>query len=154
MRSLATTADRNDLVARLAVLTPESQRQWGRMSCAQMICHLADALRFVLGDRPPAPSRSTWLSRTVFRWIFLHTPMPWPREVPTTPEIDQAAGRGTTPGDFTRDRDVLIALMDRFLSLPADAALAPHSFFGPLTRRERERWVWAHTDHHLRQFGA
>lgn len=153
MRRLITPADRAELVARLQTLTPDTPRRWGRMSSSQMLCHLADSFRLNLGDRSAA-RRDNWISRTLFKWLALRTPLPWPHDVPTTPAIDQLAGRGTPPVEFARDREALIALIDRFLALPAGAPRGRHSLFGLLTPRERTRWAWGHVDHHLRQFGA
>jgi hypothetical protein len=62
--------------------------------------------------------------------------------------------RGTAPAEFARDREAVIALIDRFLALPAGAPRARHSLFGVLAPNERARWAWAHVDLHLRPFGA
>jgi hypothetical protein len=43
-----------------------SQRQWGTMTPNEMLCHLADALRGPLGDRPM--TENDWL-----RWWYMHT---------------------------------------------------------------------------------
>jgi hypothetical protein len=45
---------REQMLARLHRLTPESQRRWGRMSAPQMIAHLSDQMRHALGDVPVA----------------------------------------------------------------------------------------------------
>jgi hypothetical protein len=153
MRRLRTDADLEDLAKRLRTLTPDSPRKWGRMSCGQMVCHLADAFRGTLSDRPPSAPRVTWLSRSVVRRLALSTPVPWPSGTPTSPEIDQVAGAGTPPRILTDDVQSLIELMRRFLVLRPNQR-RPHPAFGQLTSSEWARWGWAHVDHHLRQFGA
>jgi hypothetical protein len=150
---LTTESDLNALVARIRTLSPDSPRKWGRMTCPQMVCHLSDALRARLGDIPPSKRRDNLLSRSVFKWLALHTRTPWPHGTPTSPEIDQAAGKGTRPAQFAGDVEQLITLTTRFVRQPS-GALGPHPFFGPLSATEWSRWGWAHADHHLRQFGA
>lgn len=154
MRRLTCAADRDELVVRLRVLTPAAARRWGRMSCPQMVCHLSDAFRGVLGDVPPAPRRDNWLTRGPLKSIVLRTALPWPSGAPTNPNLDQVAGQGTPPGDFDADREALIVLIDRFLAQAPYVSCPPHALFGPLTARDWSRWGWAHVDHHLRQFGA
>lgn len=152
MRRLAEQRDFDELARRIRAFTPESPRLWGQMSCSQMICHLADAFRRPLGERPAAALRDTWFTRTFLRWLVLRTPLPWARGASTSPDIDQVAGQGTPPGQFSKDVSVLLALMRRFI-VEAEPR-PPHSLFGPLSASEWARWGWAHVDLHLRQFGA
>jgi hypothetical protein len=154
MKRLDRLEDVAELAARLATLNPASRRQWGQMSCGQMICHLSDAFRAPLGDGPPLAPRDTWLSRTLVKWVALSTPLPWPREkARASPEIDQVAGAGTPPGELTADVATLVELMKRFVA--QDRRDRPfHAAFARLSAREWGRWGWVHVDHHLRQFGA
>jgi len=124
------------------------------MSCHQMVCHLSDAFRRAVGDRPPAERRDNLVTRTVVKWIALRTSLPWPRGVRTPRDIDQVAGAGTPPTEFERDRSALIGLIERFVGLPTGAQRPRHFVFGVLTMRDWQRWAWAHVDHHLRQFGV
>ena len=49
----AQSPDRIDaLETRLLTVTPQSPRQWGSMSPHEMICHLTDSFRAMLGQRP------------------------------------------------------------------------------------------------------
>lgn len=153
MRRLATRADRDKLVARLRSLSHDAPRHWGRMTCGQMLCHLSDAFRAVIDESARPPRVDNLLTRTVAKWIFLRTPVPFPRGAPTLPSFDQAK-RGTPPTTFEADREALIAIIDRFVALHADGKRPPHALFGPLSADDWARWGWAHTDHHLRQFGA
>jgi len=152
MPSLYDPAARSALHARLGALRPHASRRWGRMSAHQAVCHLADSMRGVLGNRPIPPIPNL-LVKTVGRVFALWTPLPWPRGTPTSPHVDQVAGGGTPPGDFERDVAELVALLDRFAATDP-RSLSPHPVFGRLTRGEWGRWAWRHADHHLRQFGA
>lgn len=120
------------------------------MSTGEMLCHLADSFAAVLGERPNSMV-DTWFSRSVMKWVAIHTSLPWPPGVPTRPEVDPKAN-GTRPGDFEADRARVVALFHRFLA--ADARYVPHPAFGTMTRAEWLLWGYGHVDHHLRQFGA
>jgi len=148
-RSLRDITNTDDLIRRLGKLEPGSARRWGTMTSHGMLCHLGDSFLAVLGDRP-ATSKETWLSRTVVKWIAIHTSLPWPHGVPTTPEVDQNVG-GTRPVEFERDRTRALELLRRFV-MP-DTQCARHPFFGDMTRDEWLLWGYGHVDHHLRQFG-
>lgn len=120
------------------------------MTAHQMVCHLSDSFLTVLGERQ-ASSKETWMSRTVVKYIALHTKLPWPHGVPTMPEVDQKIG-GTKPIEFERDRQQTLELLRRFV-LP-DTRYGRHPGFGAMTRDEWMLWGYGHVDHHLRQFGV
>lgn len=154
MRRLVTGADRDALVARLRTLRPEAPARWGRMTCPQMVCHVADAMRWALGERPTDEDRSNPVSRTLVKWLALGTALPWPQGAPTGRRFDQLKGGGTPPGGFDADVEELTGLIDRWMTIPARGERPDHPFFGRMRLREWQRWAWAHADHHLRQFGA
>ena len=61
-RSLRDSRGRQSILDRLAALTPEHPRLWGRMDPSQLLPHLAGSLRLALGERkleatPPGPVR-------------------------------------------------------------------------------------------------
>ncbi|MGB7219090.1 MAG: DUF1569 domain-containing protein [Vicinamibacterales bacterium] len=138
-------------MARLQRLSPDSPRQWGRMTSHQAICHLSDSFRVMMGIEPIS-SVSTLLNRTLVKWIALRAPMAWPPGVQTRPEVDQEIG-GTRPVQFASDKRALEALIDQFAGLTS-SDLQPHPIFGRLSTDEWQRWGYRHVDHHLRQFGA
>jgi len=148
-RSLKNNANIDEIIGRLSVLEHTSPRQWGTMTPHQMVCHLSDSFLAVLGERP-ASSKETWLSRTLVKWIALHTSLPWPHGVPTRPEVDQKIG-GTKPVEFDADREKVISLIRRFVR--ADTTYGRHPGFGAMSRDEWMLWGYGHVDHHLRQFG-
>jgi len=150
-KTLADPIERAAILSRVQRLTPESRRQWGRMTPHQAVCHLSDSFRSMMSAEPIS-SVATFFSRTVIRWIALQSPMQWPHGVKTRPEVDQEIG-GTRPVDFARDRRELELLIEQFAQR-TDADFQPHPMFGRLSTAEWQRWGYLHTDHHLRQFGA
>jgi hypothetical protein len=150
MKSIQNEADRKAILRRIARVRPDTPRRWGRMSAHGMVCHLTDSFEGCLGERPVA-DRSTLMGRTVTRWLALSTPVPWPRGVPTTPEVDQERD-GTPPGDFEADLARLIEITEDF-ARRIDPASLRHPIFGRMTAGEWGRWAYRHVDHHARQFG-
>jgi hypothetical protein len=149
--TLADPSDTSVLLERLERLRPDTQRRWGRMSAHQVVCHLADAFKAVMGVRSTS-RRASLLNRTVIRFIARHTPLDWPKGVPTMPEVDQEHG-GTKPAEFAADVRELRGLVERFAAVPRDFEWERHPIFGRLTEREWLHWGYRHMDHHLRQFG-
>lgn len=135
---------------RLADLEPEDAGLWGRMTAHQAVCHLADSFRAILNDRP-LEARPMTIKRRFTRFVAFTSPLPWPKGVPTSPEVD-AEKNGTPPGDFVPDVEELGALVQRFVTSDG-RHLAPHYVWGDLSRGEWGRYGYRHIDHHLRQFG-
>ena len=151
MQTLDSNAVKHHL-DRLQRLRPEARALWGKMNAHQMICHLNDSFSLAMCEKV-ASEDITILNRTLIRWIALHTPMPWPKGVPTRPEMDQLAG-GTRPTEFARDAAALAAAIQRFARQPRTFQFARHPIFGDLTEWEWMRWGYLHPNHHFRQFGV
>jgi hypothetical protein len=152
MKTLANPVDKQDALIRLSKVQPNSPGRWGRMSAHQMVCHLSDSFLAVMGEKHVSPATGP-LQRSVVKWIALYAPMPWPKGLPTRPEMDQLVG-GTAPSDFEDDRKLLIALIERFSNSNRDFVWSPHPVFGKMPDPDWFRWGYLHIDHHLRQFGA
>ena len=152
MKTLAQDQDKLEVLKRLAALTPDQGRRWGKMTCHQMIVHLNDAFLCPLGEKK-ASKASVPIPRGVYRWVALYAPMEWPRGIKTRPEMEQGVG-GTAPKDFLRDREMLVALIERFCGTPSDFAWSEHPIFGTMNSKDWMRWGYLHCDHHLRQFGV
>jgi hypothetical protein len=153
MKRLDNTEDKAMVLERLRQITPASQRQWGKMTPHQMICHLNDSFRSVIGERELKGDKSNLLTRSVVRWLALYAPLKWPHGVPTMPENDQEQG-GTPPEDFQRDLDALVLMIDRVTRAKRDFQWRRHPLFAEMSERDWMRWAYLHVDHHLRQFGV
>jgi len=152
MKSLFNTGCRQELLARVRRVRPDTPRLWGKMTAAQMICHLNDAFLGVMGDKPLEIPRgfTIW---PVLKYVALYSPAKWPQGVPTRPEMDQLAGSGTPPTEFGCDVRKLLESMERFTRQPRDFQFRPHPMFKTMSEGQWMRWGYLHVDHHLRQFG-
>jgi hypothetical protein len=140
------------LLNRLERLRPGTRALWGKMNAHQMVCHLNDSFDLAMGAKT-ASEDITFLGSTFMRCVALHTPLPWPKGVPTRPEMDQLVG-GTRPAEFSKDKATLAATMERFARQPRAFRFSRHPVFGDLTEWEWMRWGYLHADHHFRQFGV
>ena len=152
MKSLKQRDVVQDLHRRLSGLREDSPALWGKMSVHQMLCHLSDSLLGVMGRREISAAGG-FVQHTLMKWGALYLPMPWPKGVPTRPEVDQCAG-GTRPVEFASDRAQTLMLMKEFAAAGTRMDGRPHPIFGPMSTSQWQRWGYLHTDHHLRQFGA
>jgi hypothetical protein len=153
MKTLASDRDQHEILRRLKQVRPDTTRRWGRMTAPQMICHLSDSYRVVMGLKPVTPT-SGFLERTVIKWIALYAPLKWPVGIKTRPEVDQEGGEATCPKDFTADVADLETLVGIFTSQQGSADWPGHPIFGPMSKRDWLRWGYLHMDHHFRQFGV
>ena len=149
-RTLADPGARAEVLRRLRALRPDSERRWGSLTPAEMMCHLADSFALGLGEREADGGVGT-LRRVLFTWVALELPVPWPKGVPTRPTMDPRR-QGTPPADWYADRERLVDAIERFAA-NGPAPHARHPLFGRLSRRRWLKWGWRHADHHLRQFG-
>src|SRR5215467_3555625 len=131
MKTLADSKCRHEIETRLDRLRPDTPRRWGKMSAPQMVCHLADGFRLYMGLRSAADQSSPFL-RTVVKWIAIWVPIPWPHGFGTVPELDQNRW-GTAPGDFRRDVDEVLRLMNHMAAQPRDFTWQAHPHFGRLS---------------------
>jgi hypothetical protein len=150
MKTIRDEKCRVELLDRLNKLTPESKAAWGRMSVEQMLSHLVQS-----GELPftaSVPDVSNWFSRTVMKPLVLHV-LPIPKEVKTSPEIDQQQN-GRKPLGFETDKELLVEAVNRLGTLAEDHDCLCHPFFGKMSTKEWCLMAYKHTDHHLRQFGV
>ena len=152
LKTLANALDTAEIARRIESIGPTSRRRWGKMTVGQMICHLSDAFRVVLGDKAAMPVKNHY-NGPLMRWLALWLPLPWPRGVPTVPECDGNIG-GTPPAELERDKRELLALLQRFRARPNEVVQHAHPFLGQMTEKEWMRWGYLHADHHLRQFSS
>jgi Protein of unknown function (DUF1569) len=148
MRTMWDAASAGQIRERVARLTPERPRQWGRMSVQQMVCHLSESLRMAIGDLQVAPKRLP-IRYAPLKQLIVYL-IPFPKNAPTAPELTIAA----TSRPWADDIALLQQLIDRFAARPADAVWPDHPAFGRLSRRAWGVLAYRHMDHHLRQFGV
>jgi hypothetical protein len=132
--------------ARIRALTPDADRQWGRMSVDQMLWHCNQVLRTSLNDIQVVPRRPP-LPVPVLKFVLFN--LPWPHGAPTAPEYRAAA-----PREFETERRQCLELVDRFVARKLGDADWGRAVFGEISGHEWSRLQAKHLDYHLKQFGA
>jgi len=156
-RTLSNIGDKQQIADRLEKIQPNSARCWGVMSANEMVCHLADSFRMVMGEKQVGPLTERLLPLPVpiafVKWFALQVPLPWPKGTKTLPEVDPKR-KGNQPTEFASDLAELRRLFERFTQEPRDFDWKPHPIFGVMRDDEWQRWAYLHMDHHFRQFGV
>lgn len=148
-RSLRDRGGRSAILDRLAHLTPDHPRRWGKMEFGQLLPHLADGLRMALGEKKSTGTPKRGLRAMLFRNFAIHR-FPWPEG-----KIQSPPGAFQTPSlGWEQDRTTLLGLIERFAVAPPDQLATEHPSFGRMRPRDWDVLQFRHLDHHLRQFGA
>ena len=149
MTTLFDPAVRRGILDRLAKLSPEAKRGWGKMSAAQMLAHCSRAMEVGTGELPLKQSFVGKVFAPFARKRFL-SEEPFGRNSPTDPHFVVHDDK-----DFDKEKAHLTALIGRFCQAgPAGAGKHPHSFLGKISGEDWGLVMYKHLDHHLRQFGA
>jgi len=148
MKTFWDAAVRDEICQRVDRLTPDAVPQWGKFNAAQMLAHLNDAMRMALGELPVAP-KATPLRRFPIKQLAVYV-APWPKGVPTVPELIARADSAR----FAEEQAAFRAIAQRLASKPATERWPEHPAFGPLTHRAWGVLEFRHSDHHLRQFNV
>jgi Protein of unknown function (DUF1569) len=139
-----------EVKGRLANLSSDSKRLWGKMNAGQMVAHCSAGLELAMGDRKPPRLLMGRILGWIVRPMALGNDEPMRRNSPTVPGLVMKDQR-----DLQAERDRLSGLIDRFAAAgPTGCTTHPHSFFGRLTPQEWAILMYKHLDHHLRQFGV
>lgn len=150
MKTIFDRENRDELLTRLGNLTPQCQRQWGKMSPSQAIEHTARVLEMAISDAQPI--KQIFLGKAL-AWIFKRQFLgekSFRKNAPTGPDYKIA---DEPEIELTRER--LKELINRFHNLgPNGLDGNVHPFFGPLTGKQWGETQYKHVDHHLRQFGV
>ena len=147
MKSFWEQTAQQELQQRLEQLNADSRGQWGKMTIDQMLSHLADSCRMVLGDLPTAPKlgpfRFAPIRKVVIYWL------PWPKGAPTAPELI-----ARKPASVEAEKADLQALLQRLAAQGEMQTWPAHPAFGPLTQKDWGVLTYRHVDHHFKQFGV
>ena len=138
---------RAQLRKRVESLTPQAQRQWGKMSIDQMLWHCNLALEMALGTHKPDTSRTPPIPKPVLKFIVLR--LPWPKGAPTGPDFI-----ATQSHDFAAEKAKMLRLIDAICERDCGGSWPENPAFGRMSGKEWSHLMAKHLDHHLRQFSA
>ncbi len=148
MKSVFDSATRNELIARINSLTPESKALWGKMDVAQMINHCTIAEDMYSGA---VEVKRVFIGRLIGKFILkqaLKDETPFRKNSPTSPTLLKP----TYTGNLEAQKAEWIKRVKQYENYTNSAFV--HPFFGPLNKEQIGQLDYKHIDHHLRQFGA
>jgi hypothetical protein len=147
MKSLWENDGRDEILTRIRALSADRRPQWGKLTAPQMLAHISDQIRMVLGD-VPARRGSGWLSVPPFNYLMIYV-VPWPHGAKGPSEAFT-----TKPATWDSDHEQLLTLIERFCDKQQQQAWPEHPLFGKLSGKDWAALSYKHLSHHLRQFGV
>jgi hypothetical protein len=138
-----------EIKKRIERLGPDSKKQWGAMTAAQMLAHCSAWMEMAAGlNNPPRSFVGRIFGKMAKKSILGEGPIR--RNMPTEKSLIVQHER-----EFIGEQRRLLSWVDRFSAGGPDQCTShPHCFFGYMTPLEWAVMGYKHLDHHLRQFGA
>jgi len=150
VKNIFETTTLAEVKQRMALLRPDSERLWGKMTSAQALAHCTAAMKITSGEVVVPRIVIGRLLGPLAKKSLIVKGEPMRRNSMTT-----KSALITDERDFVVERERLCDALDRFVAGgPAACTKHPHFFFGPLTPTEWAALGYQHLDHHLRQFGV
>jgi len=139
----------NEVINRLNRIKPEAKPQWGTMSSAQMIGHLAFWVKYSTGKGDELPFAGNWVTKRIVGPITLTGWFPVPRNL----KLERRVAVQDPP---PADTETLHAVLETYLGLVQSGELTPyrHPLFGDIGVDGWARMHVVHFEHHLKQFGV
>lgn len=147
MKSMYDTDVRNELYSRIEKLTPAATPAWGKMTVYQMLKHCNMSEEMYLGKKR---YKRLFIGRLFGKMALkgiLNNDAPMQPNKPTHPDF-----KITGTGNFETERKKWLQLLSEYASFNNSNFV--HPFFGAMTKDQIGKYVYKHTDHHLRQFGV
>ena len=147
MALLHDPAYKAEVLRRLNALRPDTNGRWGKMSVAQMLWHVNEAMEGALGRVVTEPVR-VLLPRSMLKFFVLNAP--WGKGAPT---LKRWIPRSNSY-DFASERDRCRRLVEELASKPLGDTWADSPNLGRMSGSEVSRLHAKHLNHHLTQFGV
>ncbi len=151
MTSIFEPAVREDLVRRLATLSPDTPARWGKFNATRMLAHVNDGLRMATGELPVKP-RGRLLRNAIVRYLVIYV-FPFPKGAPTAPEL-LARGANADGAEFSAERATFAKLLADIGAQGERVTWPDHPAFGPMSRKDWSVLGYKHVHHHFTQFGV
>jgi hypothetical protein len=147
IKNLFDPAVKQEIIARINTLTPETKGRWGKMNVGQMLAHVQVPIGVAFGTNTV---KGNWLMKLILPLFKkrLYDETPWKQGLPT----DKTFVMTGTDKNFELERKHILDMISRFTE--ANMINEKHPVFGRLTKEQWSKATWKHIDHHLKQFGA
>ena len=150
MKSLFSESDYKEIRKRIENMSPNNQRQWGKMNVAQMLAHCSIGFEIAIGKLHYG-DKSNFITRTLVRKIVLNL----------VKKGDLGKNQRTfsiykikDEKEFEAEKARLLGNIEAFYKLGDKNELNRHPSFGKLSKNDWGALQYLHTNHHLTQFSA
>ena len=147
MKSLLDQEAYLEIKDRLGKLNENSERQWGKMTPAQMAKHCQYPLKIMLGHEN-YNLKPNWIVNLLFKKSMYNDRL-WRKNLPTVKRFKQTEDR-----DFSPEMAKLNSLVEEIGANLNKESWGDHPAFGKMTNEQWGKMQYKHLDHHLRQFGV
>lgn len=148
MASIFNPNDNQDLINRINQLSPQSNRQWGKMTVDQMMSHCIAPIDIAFGNTQLKANFLFQLLGRLIKKKIINAPV-FGKNSPTAPDFIRK-----DKYDFDKTKSELIEKVKMFQDGTKVIKTNRHPFFGPMSSQDWDNLQWKHLDHHLRQFGV
>jgi len=149
MKNIFNQEAEQEIINRINTLTPDSQRQWGKMYVDQMLAHCSAAMEVAVAEKFPPRIFIGKVLAPLFKSTVL-SDKPFSKNGPTDKSFIITDRR-----DFDAEKTKLTGLIQQFYTGGKEKCTThPHSFLGKLSTDEWGLLMYKHLDHHLKQFSA
>lgn len=151
MKNLFDRKDTDAVIARINKLSPDTEKQWGTMSVAQMLAHCNVTYEMIY--EPNKHSKPNGLMKFILK-KFVKPIVVGDKEYRKNSKTAEAF-KMKTEKDFDTEKKRLVDFIIKTQELGPNhfEGRESHSF-GPLSLDEWKNMFYKHLDHHLRQFGV
>lgn len=152
-QTLFTEEGKQGIFDRIYKLSPQSERQWGKMNVGQMLAHCQKPLEAALNLDKIKGGLMLKIMSALFgasaKKDFIYKEE-LKKNAPTAPSFVIKDER-----DIEKEKQQLIVAINNFSEKGKARQLGDkHPFFGKMTHEEWDKLQWKHLDHHLKQFGV
>jgi hypothetical protein len=136
---------------KLAALSPDTERLWGKMNLQQMIEHMSEYMRMGSGKQPQ--KLLTPEERLPKMQAFLMSEKPFQENTPNVlmPDTPVATHHANIQDAIAELQTEIDHFFDSFANTPDKTVINP--FFGGLNYEMSVQLLHKHAWHHLKQFG-
>lgn len=150
MKNIFSEEVTQEIVDRINKLTPDTQRQWGKMSVAQMLAHCSVTYEMIYDNIHPKPKGFQKFILKAFVKPIVTNEKPYKQNNPTAPAFLIKADK-----DFGKEQKRLVDYIQRTQKLGAAHFEQKESnSFGKLSSNQWNNMFYKHLNHHLTQFGV
>ncbi len=150
MKNIFDPKVKDEVLARINKLSPETPAQWGKMSVGQMLAHCNVTYEMAYDNKHPKATGFKKFMLKLFVKKIVVGEKPYSKNGRTAPEFMITDAR-----EFEKEKGRLVAYLNKTVELGGDRFEGKESnSFGPLTKNEWNNMFYKHLDHHLSQFGV